>query len=345
MATAIKNGLTLKFDGLHGITGPYATDIFCRLLGAPTDSVLNATPLPDFGGGHPDPNPVDVPGLYNLALSDQSPALLAASDGDGDRNMILVPGQMVSPGDSLAIMLANATLIPGYKRGMRGVARSMPTSTAVDRVAKALNIPCYETPTGWKFFCNLLDSGDIDLCGEESFGTGSSHVREKDGLWAVLFWLNLLAARQQAGDEILREHWQTYGRDYYQRYDYFIADSDQAEALFTALKQNAENSTTRIGERNVTLLDNFTYHDPVDQSVSRNQGIRLRFGEDSRIIYRLSGTGTSGATLRVYLQQQETDPNKHGLDPKDVLRPLGELAAHYARIEHFTGLQAPTAII
>jgi phosphoglucomutase len=306
---------------------------------------LNATPLPDFGGGHPDPNPVDVPGLYQLALSEQSPALLAASDGDGDRNMILVPGQMISPGDSLAILLANAALIPGYKNGIAGVARSMPTSTAVDRVAKALNIPCYETPTGWRFFCNLLDSGDIDLCGEESFGTGSSHVREKDGLWAVLFWLNLLATRQQSGDDILREHWQTYGRDYYQRYDYFIADSAQADALFNALKASADKGECNITERKVVLADNFTYHDPVDGSESKNQGVRIQFADGSRIIYRLSGTGTSGATLRVYLQQYETAAERLALDTTELLKPLGAIAAANARIEQHTGLTSPTARI
>ncbi len=345
MADAISNGLSLRFDALHGITGPYAEDIFCRLLGAPVESLLNATPLPDFGGGHPDPNPVDVPGLYKLALSGNSPDLLAASDGDGDRNMVLVPGQMVSPGDSLAILLANAKRIPGYREGMPGVARSMPTSTAVDKVAASLGIPCFETPTGWRFFCNLLDSGDIGLCGEESFGTGSSHVREKDGLWAILFWLNLLAVRKMSGSEILKQHWQEFGRDYYQRYDYFIKDSSQADALFAAIKQNAENGIANIGNHSLLKTDNFNYQDPIDGSISANQGVRLELEGGSRIIYRLSGTGTAGATLRVYLQQPEADPAKLQLDTTSVLKSLGHIAAENARIEHFSGLTAPTAII
>jgi len=315
------------------------------LLGAPAHSLLNAIPLPDFGGGHPDPNPVDVPGLYSLALSSASPDLLAASDGDGDRNMVLVPGQMVSPGDSLAILLANATRIPGYRNGLPGVARSMPTSTAVDRVATKLNIPCYETPTGWRYFCNLLDSGDIGLCGEESFGTGSSHVREKDGLWAILFWLNLLAVRKISGGEILKQHWQEFGRDYYQRHDYFIEDSDQADALFAALKQNAENGIANIGNHALVMTDNFNYTDPVDGSISANQGVRLQLEGGSRIIYRLSGTGTAGATLRVYLQQPEPDSGRHALDTTAVLKALGEIAAANARIAHFTGLSAPAARI
>ena len=345
MADAIKKGLSLQFDALHGITGPYATDIFCRLLGAPNSSVLNATPLPDFGGGHPDPTPVDVPDLYQLALSSESPDLLAASDGDGDRNMILLPGQMVSPGDSLAILLANAKSIPGYRDGIPGVARSMPTSTAVDRVAQHLNIPCFETPTGWRYFCNLLDSGDIGLCGEESFGTGSSHVREKDGLWAVLFWLNLLATTGLSGNQILANHWRQFGRDYYQRYDYFIPDSSQADALFSELKLNAESPLVELEERSLNSIDNFTYTDPIDSSVSTNQGVRLQFNDESRVIYRLSGTGTSGATLRVYLQQLETNAALHAQNPSDVLKPLGLLAASYARIEHYTGLTKPSAII
>ena len=345
MANAIKKGLSLQFDALHGITGPYAIDIFCRLLGAPNSSVLNATPLPDFGGGHPDPTPVDVPDLYQLALSSESPDLLAASDGDGDRNMILLPGQMVSPGDSLAILLANAKSIPGYRDGIPGVARSMPTSTAVDRVAQLLNIPCFETPTGWRYFCNLLDSGDIGLCGEESFGTGSSHVREKDGLWAVLFWLNLIATTGLSGNQILANHWRQFGRDYYQRYDYFIPDSSQADALFSELKLNAESPSVGLQERSLKSIDNFTYTDPIDSSVSTNQGVRLQFNDESRVIYRLSGTGTSGATLRVYLQQLETNAALHAQNPSDVLKPLGLLAASYARIEHYTGLTKPSAII
>jgi len=345
MRDAISDGLRVRFDALHGITGPYAKHIFCDLLGAPESSILNAAPLEDFGGGHPDPNPVDVPGLVTEAMAGNSPDLLAASDGDGDRNMVLVPGQMVSPGDSLAILAANAHLIPGYKNGLPGVARSMPTSTAVDRVAKKLNIPCFETPTGWRFFCNLLDSGDIALCGEESFGTGSSHVREKDGLWAIMFWLNLIAVRKQSGAEILQQHWQEFGRDYYQRYDYFIPDTEKADALFSALRSNADKGICNAPGKTPVLIDNFTYKDPVDGSVSENQGVRIHFDDESRIIYRLSGTGTSGATLRVYLQQLETSADKLALDTTSVLEPLGEVAATNADIAGYTGLTAPTARI
>jgi len=346
MAAAMAKNLRIRFDALHGITGPYAQHIFGELLGASADDILNATPLPDFGGGHPDPNPVDVPGLITDSLSPDSPDLLAASDGDGDRNMIVLPGQMVSPCDSLAIMLANAREIPGYKNGMPGVARSMPTSMAADRVAAKLNIPCYETPTGWRFFCNLLDSGAIGLCGEESFGTGSSHVREKDGLWAILFWLNLLATTGKSGTEILQNHWQRYGRDYYQRYDYFIEDTAAADKLFGALRNDPASAARNLpAGKTLQTADSFTYHDPVDQSVSENQGVRFGFEDQSRIVYRLSGTGTSGATLRVYLQHFEADTAKQSLDQTAVLEPLGQLAAGIAAVEKFTGLTKPTAVI
>jgi len=346
MAAAIANNLRIRFDALHGITGPYAQHIFGELLGTPTDDILNSTPLPDFGGGHPDPNPVDVPGLIADSLSPDSPDLLAASDGDGDRNMIVLPGQMVSPCDSLAIMLANAREIPGYRNGMPGVARSMPTSMAADRVAAELNIPCYETPTGWRFFCNLLDSGAIGLCGEESFGTGSSHVREKDGLWAILFWLNLLATTGKSGGQILNEHWHHYGRDYYQRYDYFIEDTAAADELFNSLRSDPMNIAKRLPQnKTLTAADSFTYHDPVDHSISENQGVRFSFADQSRIVYRLSGTGTSGATLRVYLQHFEADAQKQTLNQTEVLQPLGAIASHLADIERITGLSRPTAII
>jgi len=355
MRDAISGGLRMQFDAMHGITGPYAEDIFCKLLGLPSEMINRATPLPDFGGCHPDPNPVDAPDLISAAMSEQSPALLAASDGDGDRNMIVLPGQMVSPCDSLAILLANAHLIPGYSNGMPGVARSMPTSKAADRVAEKLGVPCYETPTGWRFFCNLLDSGDIGLCGEESFGTGSSHVREKDGMWAILFWLNLLATTGKSGNEILREHWQEFGRDYYQRYDYFIEDADQAAVLFADLKSRIEtspltlagnaNSDFEIAHFEISKADSFTYHDPVDGSVSENQGLRIEFSNSSRIVYRLSGTGTAGATLRVYLQHYEPRESHQQLDPTAVLTPLGNLASHIGEIGSRTGLSKPTAVI
>jgi len=341
MRDGIRNGLSLRFDAMHGITGIYASTIFSGLLDLPAEQLLNAVPLPDFGGGHPDPNPVDAPELISAALGSASPDLLAASDGDGDRNMIVVPGQMVSPCDSLAILLANAARIPGYKDGMAGVARSMPTSQAADRVAAKLGVPCYETPTGWRFFCNLLDTGDIGLCGEESFGTGSDHVREKDGMWAVLFWLNLLATTGKSGNEILESHWSEFGRDYYQRYDYFIADTDAAAGLFSSLKQNLDKTGSRLpADKTLQLADSFTYHDPVDHSISENQGLRLAFEDGSRIVYRLSGTGTSGATLRVYLQHYEQDMKRHALDPHEVLKPAG-----LADIERLTGLSQPTAVI
>jgi phosphoglucomutase len=340
---ALKSGTRLHFDALNAVTGPYAEKIFCDLLGAGKDSVHNTQPLENFGGLHPDPNPVDAAHLVKLAFADNAPDLLAASDGDGDRNMILGHGMIVSPGDSLAIMLANTQVAPGYREAIPGVARSMPTSRAVDMVAAELNIPLYETPTGWRFFCNLLESGSIGLCGEESFGTGSAHTREKDGLWAVLYWLNMMASLDQSVDEIVQGHWSRFGRCFFQRRDYFIPDTDKANALIKDL-------STRIRDlaaitTNIETADVFSYTDPVDGSVSNNQGIRIFLTDGGRIVYRLSGTGTAGATLRVYLDKQERDPKQIQQTPTYALAELGQVATDIARIKHYTGLDAPTFII
>jgi phosphoglucomutase len=334
------------FDSLHAVTGPYAEEILIRRLGAPAASVMHANPLPDFGGFHPDPNPVDAAHLIELSASDVSPDLIAASDGDGDRNMICGPGVMVSPGDSIAVMLEHAGRLPGYRTGVPGVARSMPTSRAVDLVAEAHGIPCFETPTGWRFFCNLLEAGRISLCGEESFGTGSNHVREKDGLWAVLFWLNLLAELRQSVPEILARHWRQYGRHYYQRHDYFIADRDRADALIDALRGRLDSlpGTQAAGSR-IESADDFHYVDPVDNSESRHQGVCLTFDDGSRVVYRLSGTGTSGATLRVYLEQYTPPDGDHYQALAGALQQPAARAAEIAGIEKHTGLHGPTAVI
>jgi phosphoglucomutase len=276
-------------------------------------------------------------------MAPDAPDLLAASDGDGDRNMILGRGLVVSPGDSLAIMLANAQVAPGYRHTLPGVARSMPTSRAIDAVATELNIPLHETPTGWRFFCNLLESGSIALCGEESFGTGSSHTREKDGLWAVLFWLNMIASLEQSVEEIVQRHWIRFGRCFFQRRDYFIADTDKANALVTKLTSTIQeiiNSRTEVESADI-----FNYTDPVDGSVSNNQGVRVFLTNGGRIVFRLSGTGTAGATLRVYLDKPEQDPKLIQQTPATALAELGKIAAEVAQIKHYTGLDAPTATI
>ncbi len=344
--SSLKKRITLHFDALNAATGPYARKIFCDILGAPAASAVNCTPLEDFGGLHPDPNPVDAKHLLDMALGNAPADLLAASDGDGDRNMILGPGMMVSPGDSLAIMLANTGVTPGYRSGVPGVARSMPTSRAVDAVARELNIPCYETPTGWRFFSNLLESGKIGLCGEESFGTSSAHAREKDGLWAVLFWLNMLAALEQPLGEIVRSHWARFGRCFFQRRDYFIEDTDRAQSMMEELKTTIGNlNGADRYDSTIELADIFSYSDPVDGSVSENQGMRVAFGDGGRIVYRLSGTGTSGATLRVYLDKTEPDTSRHELSPAEALADLASAAGEIARIEYYTGLLKPTAII
>jgi phosphoglucomutase len=334
----------MRFDAMHAVTGPYAREILERRLGAPAGTVMNGEPLEDFGGGHPDPNLVHAHVLVALMNGDDPPAFGAASDGDGDRNMVLGRGGYINPCDSLAVLTANAHLVPGY-RSLAGVARSMPTSRAVDRVAAALKLPCYETPTGWKFFGNLLDDGRITLCGEESFGTGSSHVREKDGLWAVLFWLNIIAARRQPARAILREHWRQFGRDYFTRHDYEGVDSAGAEALMAALRERLGSLPgQQFGEEVVTEADDFAYEDPVDGSISRGQGIRLYFESGARAVFRLSGTGTAGATLRLYCERYERDPTLLELDTQRTLAPVLDAAAAVAAIEAHTGRTAPDVI-
>lgn len=332
-------------DSLHAVTGPYAAEIFEVLLGAPAGTVRNGVPLADFGGGHPDPNLVYAKGLVDILFGEDAPDFGAASDGDGDRNMILGRNFFVTPSDSLAVITANAHYIPAYEMGLAGVARSMPTSAAVDRVAAKLEIPCYETPTGWKFFGNLLDAGKATLCGEESFGTGSNHVREKDGLWAVLCWLNILAARKQSVAEIVREHWEIYGRNYYSRHDYEGVESDRANTLIGELRAKlASLPGQTLGNYTVDYADDFRYEDPVDGSVSEKQGVRIGFTDGSRIVFRLSGTGTQGATLRVYLESYEPDSAKHDADPQDALAELIQIADQVARIRELTGFDVPTVI-
>ena len=346
MRSLLKSGsFRMRFDALNAVTGPYATEIFEKQLCAPAGTVLHGTPLADFGGGHPDPNPHDAADFVRFFVGKDAPDFGAASDGDGDRNMILGPGLVVSPGDSLAVLAANAKLIPGYKEGLAGLARSMPTSRAVDRVAHRLGVPCYETPTGWRFFCNLLDAGKVTLCGEESFGTSSGHCREKDGLWAVLFWLDLLAARREPLPVILKEHWADYGRDFFQREDYEIPDAGQAAQLMEELQASLPSLAGRSsGDVSIAAADSFTYEDPIDGSVSRNQGVRIFTQDGARMVFRLSGTGTRGAMLRVYLERHETDVSKQGLSAKAALAPLSKAAHAVARIEELTGLTAPTQI-
>lgn len=342
---AFRGGFTMKFDAMSAVTGPYAHVILEDMLGAAPGTVLNGAPLPDFGGHHPDPNLVHAKHLYDLAMSDRSPDLCAASDGDGDRNLIIGRGRFVTPSDSLAVLAANAHLAPGYRDGVAGIARSMPTSGAADRVAEKLGIGLYETPTGWKFFGNLLDAGLVTICGEESAGTGSNHVREKDGLWAVLLWLDVLAARRQSVDAILRDHWATYGRNYYSRHDYEEVDSDGANALVKSLRDSLPSlKGKRFGALEIAEADDFAYHDPVDGSDSRNQGLRIMFADGSRIVYRLSGTGTAGATLRVYIERYEADPAKQFFETQNALSDLIALSHEIAGIERFTQRKAPSVI-
>ena len=337
--------ISLLFDAMSAITGPYAKRILVDMLGAPADSVINATPLEDFGGHHPDPNLAHAHELAERMFSDHAPVFGAASDGDGDRNMIMGSHIFVTPSDSLAIIAANAHLIPAYKNGLSGVARSMPTSQAVDRVAASYNIPCYETPTGWKFFGNLLDAGKITLCGEESFGTGSNHVREKDGLWAVLFWLNLIAVRRQPVADIVHEHWQKFGRDIYCRHDYEAIEMPIANAIVDHLRaQLAELAGKTFGSYTVKFADEFSYHDSIDGSISNNQGIRIGFTNGSRIVFRLSGTGTVGATLRIYLERFEPDVAQHDQDAQVALAELIELAEQFCQVKQRTGRTVPNVI-
>jgi phosphoglucomutase len=342
---AFANGLTIKFDAMSAVTGPYARVIFEELLGAAPGSVTNGTPLPDFGGHHPDPNLVHARHLYDLAMSDVAPDLCAASDGDGDRNLIIGRGRFVTPSDSLALLAANAHLAPGYRDGIAGIARSMPTSAAADRVARKLGVPLYETPTGWKFFGNLLDAGLVTICGEESAGAGSNHVREKDGLWAVLLWLNILAARRESVDSIMRRHWAEYGRNFYARHDFETIDSDAADALIAALRDSLPSLKDKsFGALEIRDADDFAYHDPVDGSDSAHQGVRIMFVDGSRIVYRLSGTGTEGATLRVYIEHYESDASRSLIDPGKALADLSRLAGDLAQIARFTGRAAPDVI-
>jgi phosphoglucomutase len=333
------------FDAMHAVTGPYAHEIFVHRLGAPATCVMNGVPRPDFGGGHPDPNPTYAAELVAAMNAADAPDFGAASDGDGDRNMIVGRRFVVTPSDSLAVLAANAHLVPGYARGLKGVARSMPTSAAVDAVAAQLGIPCFETPTGWKFFGNLLDAGRVTLCGEESAGTGSDHVREKDGLWAVLFWLNILAVRGESVEAIVRSHWRRFGRHIYSRHDYEAIEAATAQALMSDLRRALPGLPgQRFEAGTVRLADDFAYTDPVDGSTSSGQGIRIGFDNGSRIVFRLSGTGTEGATLRVYLERFEPDAQRQDVETQAALAPLIGTAERLAGIGERTGRTRPTVV-
>jgi phosphoglucomutase len=338
-------GFGMAFDAMHAVTGPYATEILERRLGAAPGTVRNGVPLADFGGHHPDPNLVHAKELHDLMMGPDAPDFGAASDGDGDRNLIIGRGIFVTPSDSLAMLAANAHLAPGYAGGLKGIARSMPTSAAADRVAQKLGIGLYETPTGWKFFGNLLDAGMATICGEESAGTGSDHVREKDGLWAVLLWLNILAVRKESAKEIARQHWAEYGRNYYARHDYEAVETERANALMAELRGRlASLPGTAVQGLTVAFADDFSYTDPVDGSVSRNQGIRIGFEGGSRIVFRLSGTGTEGATIRVYLERYEADPARLAQETPDALADLILAADAIAGIGRHTGRAAPDVV-
>ena len=332
-----QSGFALRFDAMHAVTGPYAKTILEDTLGAPAGTVVNGIPLEDFGGGHPDPNPVWAKPLIDLMMSDMAPDFGAASDGDGDRNMIVGRGVYVTPSDSLAVLAANAHLAPGYRDGLAGVARSMPTSAASDRVSEKLGIACFETPTGWKFFGNLLDAGKATICGEESAGTGSNHVREKDGLWAVLLWLNILAERKTSVADILTDHWRTYGRDYYSRHDFEAVPTKAANALMDQLRNNLPN----LAGADVLKADEFSYLDPIDGSVSNNQGIRIYFASGARAVLRLSGTGTEGATLRVYLEQYVPQSGDHHLETQAALAEVIAATHALCDIERHIGRTEP----
>ena len=343
--TLLGGDFRMRFDAMHAVTGPYAKRILEEMLGAPAGTVINGEPLEDFGGHHPDPNLVHAAELVAMTRGPDGVDFAAASDGDGDRNMILGHDFFVTPSDSLAVLAANATLIPAHRNGIPGVARSMPTSQAVDRVAAVLGIACFETPTGWKFFGNLLDAGRIAFCGEESFGTGSDHVREKDGLWAVLAWLNVIARRGQSVAEIVTAHWQQYGRNYYSRHDYEGIKAQAAEKLIEGLRARLpELPGTRLDGLEVAYADDFSYTDPIDGSVSEHQGIRIGFAGGSRMVFRLSGTGTVGATLRVYLEAFESDPAHQHADPQEALAALIKTADRLAAIHEHTGRAAPDVI-
>jgi phosphoglucomutase len=347
--TLIGGGFRLCFDAMHAVTGPYAREILERRLGAPAGTVINGVPLEDFGGGHPDPNLTYADQLvaimYGTDDANPAPDFGAASDGDGDRNMILGRHFFVNPSDSLAIIAANATLAPGYATGIAGIARSMPTSAAADRVADKLGVPCYETPTGWKFFGNLMDAGKVTLCGEESFGTGSSHVREKDGLWAVLFWLNILAVRRLSVEEVVYRHWAEYGRNVYSRHDYEALPSAVAAGIMAQVQGRfGELPGTVFGDYRVKFCDDFSYTDPIDGSFSTGQGLRIVMDDGSRIVFRLSGTGTEGATLRIYLEAFEADPKRQKVDAQHALGELIRIADELSQLKQRTGRERPTVI-
>ena len=335
-------GFTMRFDAMHAVTGPYATEILENTLGAPAGTVANGIPLEDFGKGHPDPNPIWAKPLMELMMGPDAPDLGAASDGDGDRNMIVGRGIYVTPSDSLAILAANAHLAPAYARGIAGIARSMPTSAAADRVAAGLGVECFETPTGWKFFGNLLDAGRVTICGEESAGTGSDHVREKDGLWAVLLWLNILAVRKQSVAEIVTDHWQTFGRNYYSRFDFEAVASDKANAMIDALRGKLAGLPGQsFAGQTVRFADEFSYHDPVDGSLSENQGLRLGFEGDGRAVFRLSGTGTEGATIRLYLERGTEKGGDIGMTTQDALSGVLAAALEISDMQGFIGRTTP----
>jgi len=341
----LADDFSISFDAMHAVTGPYAMSIIEGMLEAPAGTVINGVPKEDFGGGHPDPNLTYAHELVDILYGENAPDFGAASDGDGDRNMVLGNHFFVTPSDSLAILAANAHMVPGYRDGIAGIARSMPTSGAADRVAEALGLECFETPTGWKFFGNLMDAGRVTLCGEESFGTGSDHVREKDGLWAVLFWLNVLAVRQESVEAIVVDHWQRFGRNYYSRHDYEGVDSAAAEQVLQNVRDKFASLPGRmLAGRCVGSCDDFAYTDPVDGSVSENQGVRVLFEDGSRLIFRLSGTGTSGATVRLYLESYEADAERQGLDAQNALAEMIVAADEISGLKELTGREKPTVI-
>ncbi|MEM7303249.1 MAG: alpha-D-glucose phosphate-specific phosphoglucomutase [Pseudomonadota bacterium] len=343
--TLFDSGFSILFDAMHAVTGPYAQEIFCNRLGAPTDCLLNAIPSATFGGGHPDPNLVHAHELHERMMGEGAPDFGAASDGDGDRNLIIGRGMFVAPSDSLAVLTANAHLAPAYRDGISGVARSMPTSAAADRVAEHLGVKSFETPTGWKYFGNLLDAGEVTICGEESAGTGSNHVREKDGIWAVLLWLNILAERRMSVADIMRDHWQTYGRNYYSRHDYEEIDAGIANRLMDELGVRlGDLPGSTVNGHEIASADDFAYNDPIDGSQSRNQGIRIGFRDGSRVVFRLSGTGTVGATLRVYIERYEPAEGALDLETQSALAPFIQAADELAGIKERTGRTEPSVI-
>ena len=345
IADLLRGDFPIAFDAMHAVTGPYAKRLLEGLLGAPAGTVRNGIPLEDFGGGHPDPNLTYAHDLAELLLGGDRYRFGAACDGDGDRNMVIGQRCFVNPSDSLAVLTANATLAPGYAAGLAGVARSMPTSAAVDVVAKELGIDCFETPTGWKFFGNLLDAGRITLCGEESFGTGSNHIREKDGLWAVLFWLQILARRGCSVAEIMADHWQRFGRHYYSRHDYEAIDTGAAHGLYDRLREMGPGLVgAGFAGRTIAVADDFSYRDPVDNSLTSGQGLRLLLNDGSRVVFRLSGTGTQGATLRLYLESYVPTGGNLNQDPQLALADLISAADQLAEIKTRTGMEQPTVI-